>query len=256
MNVIGRLLQSLYFLYAGLVFIAMMIPVLVFALLVSPAGALRGGNLIQRACRLWADLWFPLAGIFHKNIFEGAAEEAGTYIYVVNHISWLDAALVMKAFRKPLRPLGRAETGKVPVFGFIYSRVVVSVDRSSPAARQKSVRRLKSALRKGISVLVFPEGTFNETGEPLAPFFDGAFRIAIETATPLKPVLFLDTYDRMPYHKTLSLNPGRSRAVFLEEIPVAGMTAADIPALREKTRGLMADKLRAYGASWIEEPLR
>jgi 1-acyl-sn-glycerol-3-phosphate acyltransferase len=110
-------------------------------------------------------------------------------------------------------------------------------------------------LRKGISVLVFPEGTFNETGLPLAPFFDGAFRIAIETATPLKPVLILDTYDRMPYHTPFSLNPGQSRAVFLDEIPVKGLTPEDIPALKEQAYQLMADKLRAYKASWIKDPL-
>jgi hypothetical protein len=39
--------------------------------------------------------------------------------------------------------------------------------------------------------------------------------------------------------------------VFLEEIPVAGLTTDDVPALREKVHQLMAEKLRAYGATWI-----
>jgi 1-acyl-sn-glycerol-3-phosphate acyltransferase len=251
MKIFSRIFQLLYFLYAALLFLALMIPVAIFALLASPAGALRGGNMIQKACRLWADIWFPLVGIFHRNTFEQPAMAGGPHIYIVNHISWLDAALVMKAFRKPMRPLGKAEIGKVPVFGFIYLKAIVSVDRSSPEARQRSVQRLKSVLRKGISVLVFPEGTFNETGKPLAPFYDGAFRIAIETSTPLKPVLFLDTYDRMPYHRASSLNPGRSRAIFLEEIPVSGLTPDDVPALREQAYKLMEEKLRTFGASWI-----
>lgn len=251
MKGILRVAQLLYFFYAAILFAAMMIPVAIFAIIVSPAGAVRGGNLIYGACRVWASVWFVLTGIFHRNIGPEEPTGDGACIYIANHISWLDAALIPKVFRQPIRPLGKAEMGKIPVFGFIYRRAVVSVDRSNPEARQRSVQRLKSVLRKGISVLVFPEGTFNETGEPLAPFFDGAFRIAIETGTPLRPVLFLDTYDRMPFHKALSLNPGRSRALFLDEIPVDGLTADDVPALREQAHAIMAQKLTALGATWI-----
>jgi 1-acyl-sn-glycerol-3-phosphate acyltransferase len=252
MKIAYRAVQLLYFVYAVLLFLLIMVPVFVFALLVTPLGVLKGGNLIFRACMLWADIWFPAVGIFHRNIYEQAPAERSAYIYIANHISWLDAAIIFKIFRQPLRPLGKAETGKIPVFGFIYRNIAVTVDRSSPAARQKSVRRLKSILRKGVSVLVFPEGTFNETTEPLAPFFDGAFRIAIETGTPIKPVLLLDTYDRMPYHTALSLNPGKDRAVFLEEIPVTGLTAEDLPMLRDRARVIMELALKRYGASWVD----
>lgn len=251
MKVIARVFQLLYFTYAALLFAALMIPVALFAVIVSPAGAVRGGNLIYKACSLWADIWFPMVGIFHQNTDEQAPPKKRACIYIANHISWLDAALIPKVFRQPLRPLGKAEMGRIPVFGFIYRRAVVSVDRSNPGARYRSVQRLKSVLRKGISVLVFPEGTFNETAEPLAPFYDGAFRIAIETGAPLRPVLFLDTYDRMPYHTALSLNPGRSRAIFLEEIPVDGLTVDDVPALREHAYALMTEHLISYGVSWI-----
>ena len=252
MKIAYRTVQLLYFVYAVLLFLLIMVPVFVFALLVTPLGVLKGGNLIFRACMLWADIWFPAVGIFHRNIYEQPPADRSAYIYIANHISWLDATIIFKIFRQPLRPLGKAETGKIPVFGFIYRNIAVTVDRSSPAARQKSVRRLKSILRKGVSILVFPEGTFNETKEPLAPFFDGAFRIAIETGTPIKPVLLLDTYDRMPYHTALSLNPGKDRAVFLEEIPVTGLTAEDLPMLRDRARVIMERALKRYGASWVD----
>lgn len=248
-----RILQILYFLYAALLFLTLMIPVALFAVLASPADAVRGGNAIYKACRIWADVWCALTGIFHRNIFEKPAINGKEYIYIANHISWLDAALIPKIFRQPLRPLGKAEASKIPVFGFIYKKAVVSVDRSSPEARKASLARLKAVLRKGISVLVFPEGTFNETGKPLAPFFDGAFRLAIETGTAIKPVLILDTYARMPYHKKLALNPGRSRAVFMEEIPVEGFSVEDVAILRDKAYSMMEEKLREYSADWITD---
>ncbi len=67
--------------------------------------------------------------------------------------------------------------------------------------------------------------------KPLKSFYDGAFRIAIETQTPIKPVLFLDNYDLMKYHRELlSLKHGRSRAVFLEEISPEGFSLKQISA--------------------------
>jgi 1-acyl-sn-glycerol-3-phosphate acyltransferase len=164
----------------------------------------------------------------------------------------LDAAIIVKAYRQPLRPLGKVEMSKVPVFGFIYRNAIVTVDRSNAADRMKSVRILKSIISKGISVLVFPEGTFNMSHQPLKEFYDGAFRIAIETQTPIKPVLFLDSYDRLKYHHVFTLTPGRCRILYLEEIPVAGLTTADTTMLKEKVYKIMSEKLREYKVSWLK----
>jgi 1-acyl-sn-glycerol-3-phosphate acyltransferase len=173
------------------------------------------------------------------------------YIFVANHISYLDATIIVKAFRRPIRALGKAEISKVPVFGFIYKYAVVMVDRSNAENRAKSVRNMKSILKKGISIFVFPEGTFNLTGNPLKEFYDGAFRVALETQTPIKPVIYPDAYDRMNYTSIFSLTPGKNRAIFLEEIPVNGLTLADLPPVKQKVYELMDKKLREYRASWI-----
>ncbi|MEJ7671377.1 MAG: 1-acyl-sn-glycerol-3-phosphate acyltransferase [Chitinophagaceae bacterium] len=93
----------------------------------------------------------------------------------------------------------------------------MSVDRNNAENRTRSVLTLKSIIKKQISVFICPEGTFNVTHKPLKEFYNGAFKIAIETQTPIKPILFLDTYDRLNYTSIFSLSPGRSRAVFLEE---------------------------------------
>ncbi len=254
MKALFRVLQLPYMLYAVILFVAGLLFVLPLALVAAPFGARRGGNVIYMACRAWARSWFALIGIRYSMAGQLPTEDNGAYVYIANHISWLDAAMVPLIFRRPIRPLGKAEMGKVPLFGFIYRRAVITVDRSNPAARRRSVQRLKSLLRKGVSVLVFPEGTFNETGEALAPFFDGAFRIAVETGTPIKPVLLLDTYARMPYDKPLSLNPGRSRVVFLDAVPVAGLSMEDVPALREAIRRIVANELTAASADWIGHP--
>src|SRR5215204_6015908 len=253
MRLLLKLLQLLYVLYAFTLFVTLMIPVFIWSLIVLPFGRIKGGNLIYYACVLWADIWFFLVFIRHKNIYIEKPGKNQSYIYVSNHISYLDSASIPKTFRHPVRPLGKVEMAKVPIFGFIYKNVIVTVDRSSPENRARSVELLKSTLRKGISVLVFPEGTFNTTHQPLKDFYDGAFKVAIESNTVVKPVLFLDGYTRMPYGRLFSLNPGISRSVFLQEISTDGLSVKDVPVLRQKVYGLMERKLREYNAAWIEE---
>lgn len=253
MRLLIKPLHLLYVLYAFALFVALMIPVFIWSLLMIPFGRIRGGNLVYTACKLWADIWFPCILIRHQNIYLQKPDHNRSYIYVSNHISYLDAAIIPKAFRAPVRPLGKVEMTKVPVFGFIYKNVIVSVDRSSAANRTRSVQQLKAVLRKGVSILVFPEGTFNLEHRPLKDFYDGAFRIAIETGTAIKPVLLLDAYSRMHYRSIFSLNPGRNRALFMEEISVEGLTLEDLPQLKKKVYEVMEEKLREYGAAWIDE---
>lgn len=240
------LLKGIYSIYAFIIFLAIMLVLFPFSIIASFFGRIRGGNMMMRLCMLWADLWFFLIGMPHRRIYEAPLDKHKSYIFVSNHISYLDAAIIPKAIRQPVRPLGKVEMSRIPVFGFIYRNAIVTVDRSSAANRAKSVRILTSLIHKGISVLVFPEGTFNMTTAPLKDFYDGAFRVAIETQTPIKPVLFLDSYRRMPYESIFGMSPGRSRILYLAEIPVEGMTVADVQLLKEKVYRIMEEKLIEY----------
>src|SRR5215203_1632387 len=252
MRILLKPFQLLYVIYAFVLFVALMIPVFIWALLVLPLGRIRGGNLVYYSCIVWADVWFALVFIFHRNIYLEELKKNQSYIFVSNHISYFDAALIPKTFRHSIRPLGKIEMAKIPIFGFIYKNAIVTVDRSSAENRAQSVLSLKSILKKGISILVFPEGTFNMTHQPLKEFYDGAFRIAIETQTPIKPVLLLNAYDRMNYKSIFSLNPGKSRSIFLPEVAVEGLTLKDVAGLKEQVFGKMSKELVKRGAKWIE----
>ncbi len=209
--------------------------------------------MIYKLCKLWADVVFVCWGMVHKNYFESPHDIDRQYVFVFNHISYMDIPVILKAVRgQHFRILGKSDMAKIPLFGFIYRNAVVMVDRASAAKRANSVMQLKSILRKNISVVISPEGTFNYSHQPLKSFYDGAFRIAIETQTPVKPVLFLDTFYRMHYSTIFSLTPGRSRAVFLEEISVDGLTLKDLNFLKEKVYRIMEEKLIFYKAGWIE----
>ena len=215
---------------------------------------MKGGNLIYKFSRFWADAFFLMLGIKHWNIYEAPFDRNAEYIFVSNHISYLDIPMMMKVIRRQhIRILGKAEMNKIPVFGSIYKRGTVSVDRNSAQARSKSIYKLIAFIHLKISVFICPEGTFNMTHQPLKSFYDGAFKIAIETRKPIQPILFLDTYDRLNYESIFSLNPGKCRGVYLSQTPTEGLTLNDVSLLKEKIFKQMEDALIRYQASWIKE---
>ncbi len=250
MKVLLTPLKFIYSVYALITFVAIMLLIFPFVIISSFFGPIKGGNMVMRCCRVWADIWFLIIFIWHKKIVEVVHDKKRPYIFVTNHISYLDSAMIPKAYRQPIRPLGKVEMSKVPVFGFIYKNAIVTVDRSSAANRANSIRLLKSIINKGISVLVFPEGTFNMGTTPLKEFYDGAFRLAIETQTPIKPVLYLDAYRRMPYESLFKMTPGRNRILYLEEISVAGYSIDNLDKLKEEVYAIMEKKLIEYNAGW------
>ena len=201
------------------------------------------------ACNWWARIWYGLIGVRHKEIYEAQHDKNKQYIFVGNHISYMDIPSFVRSIHQPVRALGKFEMVKFPVFGIIYRMAVVLVDRSSAEKRAKSVRALKAALHKGISIFIFPEGTFNETGKPLKEFYDGAFRIAIETQTPIKPLLFLDTQARLHYRGLFELIPGKSRTVFMPEICVSTYTMADVAKLKQQVFAIMEEGLIKYNGT-------
>lgn len=253
MYYLRRFVSILFTVYAFLMFVGFLLLIFLLVVTASFFGKIRGGNFIYKLCHAWADFFLFMTGITHRNIYEAPHDRCPHYVFVFNHISYMDIPILLKSIRRQkIRILGKAEMAKVPLFGFIYKSAAVLVERGDPEKRARSVQQLKSVLNKDISIVIAPEGTFNMTHKPLKEFYDGAFKIAIETQTPIKPVLFLDAYDRMGYETIFSITPGRSRSVYLEEIPVEGLTLDDVDLLKEKVFKIMEAKLIAYKASWIK----
>ena len=242
----GGGLGFLYSLWAVFWFVALMFIVVAFALVFALFGKVRGGNMVYIVCNWWARAWYFLNGIRHREIYETPHSRDSQFIFVANHISYMDIPCIVRSMHQPVRILGKVEMAKYPVFGIIYRMAVVMVDRSTAEGRAKSVRGLKAALQKGISIFIFPEGTFNETGKPLKDFYDGAFRIAIETQTPVKPMLFVDTLERMHYGGFFTLTPGICRTIYMAEVPVDGYTIHDVQRLKQDVHDLMEEGLRRW----------
>jgi len=125
-------------------------------------------------------------------------------------------------------------------------KAIVSVDRSSAHNRAMSLRILKSIISKGISVMVFPEGTFNMTNKPLKEFYDGAFRLAINAQVPILPIVFPDTVQRWHYSHWWKMSPGKNRVIYLPLVPVSGMVHDDMGKLKKQVYEMMETELKKY----------
>lgn len=254
MGSIRKVLRFFFSVYGFAVFLLWMfllLPFFIWAFLEKP---IKGGNLIYRLSRFWADAFFFMVAIKHRNIYEESFDKSHEYVFVSNHISYLDIPMMMKVVRgQNMRILGKAEMNKIPIFGSIYKRGTVSVERDKPSARSNSIKKLIAFIHLKISVFICPEGTFNTTHHPLKKFYDGAFKIAIETQKPIQPILFLDTYDRLNYRSIFSLNPGKCRGVSLTPTSTEGFTLKDVHFLKQKIYHQMEEALRKYKVSWIRE---
>jgi len=204
----------------------------------------RFGVISFRFLKLWAQT-FSLLNFIPYRIYGGENIKRGqAYIYLSNHTSYLDIPGMCLVVPNQCRRVGKKELLRYPILGWIIDHASVIVDRSSNESRRKSMDHLKDVLRRGISVLIYPEGTQNRTKEPLQPFYDGAFRIAIETQQPILPMVILNAGKLMP-PRTLHIEPGTITITIRPEIPTAGMTFADIPELKERVRSEMMEVINS-----------
>jgi len=95
---------------------------------------------------------------------------------------------------------------------------------------------MKRVLATGMHMCLYPEGTRNRTAEPMKPFYDGAFRLAVATNKDIIPCVISGTKKAMPINKSFFLLPVRLQMHFLPAIPSAGMSVQD---LKEKTFNIM-----------------
>jgi 1-acyl-sn-glycerol-3-phosphate acyltransferase len=243
--VVKKLLQPLYAVYAASTFLAGLLICFPFFMLLAAGNDIVYRRVIYRIVRVWAQCWLLITGMPVRVL--GSRPNGGRHVIVANHISYLDTVILFPALPGYFRALGKKEFSKVPLLGFLYRQIAIMVDRSSSESRAKSMKLMWRVLKRESDILIFPEGTFNETGAPLKSFYDGAFRLAITSQTPILPMVFPDTVKRWHYSGWWKLWPGKNRVVYLPAIPVTGLTMADLPTLKQQVYEAMEAELVKYG---------
>jgi 1-acyl-sn-glycerol-3-phosphate acyltransferase len=241
-----KVIAGIYLFWGLITFFGVMFCVLPFIVLSSFIPGRLGSIIPFTLLRIWAFVFSSLSLFFTAVYGREKVNSKGTYIYVSNHNSYLDSPAVVLASPNTFKPLGKIEMTKIPFFGFIYRRVVVLIDRSSKESRNESVEKLKLVLKQGTSILIFPEGTMNTGDEPVKDFYDGAFRIAIETQTPIAPFVIINARKFLPRKNPFAIRPGIMRVYFSDVIDVTQYSLDDIETLKQRVKSIMSEMIIKY----------
>jgi 1-acyl-sn-glycerol-3-phosphate acyltransferase len=189
--------------------------------------------------RIWMGVWLPLAGI--RLVIKGKEKfkKGENYVVVCNHNSFMDVPVTSPGIPGGNKTIAKIEMAKIPLFGIIYRRGSVLVDRKSEESRLKSYAYMKRVLDMGLHMCIYPEGTRNKTNKPLKEFKDGAFRLAIETNKAIVPAVLFNTKKVLPQHKTFYFWPSKIEMHFLDPIPTDHLKKEDVKQLREQVYELM-----------------
>ncbi|MBI3698452.1 MAG: 1-acyl-sn-glycerol-3-phosphate acyltransferase [Acidobacteria bacterium] len=162
-------------------------------------------------------------------------------IYVANHTSNVDPPAVFPYLPRVVI-MGKAVVFRWPLLGHALKLAeFIPVERNEPESRRQALEAGVQRLRKGLSLLIFPEGTRSPDGR-LLPFRPGPFTMALETHVPIVPITVIGTRDIMSKGK-LGIRPGRVRLVFHPPISTAGLTPADRDTLMQQVRDAIGSAL-------------
>jgi 1-acyl-sn-glycerol-3-phosphate acyltransferase len=231
--------EFLYVVWVLFVFISFMI-LLLPGFLIPPLFGQKGVRVTYFFLRLWSWIFSKLNNIPYEISGHENIDRTKSYIYVSNHTSFLDIPGLCLALPGQFRPLAKKELLKIPVFGWILRTAAVIVDRSSHDSRVRSLEKLSKTLSSGISILIFPEGTQNRSGQLLQPFKDGAFRIALETKQPILPIMISGAGKLMPPGKA-EIYPGKIKVHIGKAISTEQYSDKDLQLLKTRVFQIMQE---------------
>ena len=166
------------------------------------------------------------------------------YVVVSNHQSLADIPVISR-LPWEMKWVGKASLFQLPVMGWLMRLADdVAVDRKNPESRAAVIRRTRQVIADGVSVMFFAEGTRSKDGR-LRRFFDGAFRLAVETGAPVLPVAIDGTMGALPKHGW-RFGEADVRLKVLDAIPTTGLSLDDVAELRERTRRAIAEQIAAW----------
>lgn len=187
--------------------------------------------------KIWMGLFLTLVGcrltIKGKHHFNNL----GPAIVICNHNSLIDVPVSTPFLPRANKTIAKKSFIYVPLFGWIYQFGSVIVDRKNEHSRRASFDEMKQVLNKGLDMLIYPEGTRNKTSEPLKSFYDGAFKLAIETQKPIIPVVLLNTKKILPAYPIMCFKPGKIQMDILAPISTEGHSAKS---LKQKAFDIMS----------------
>jgi 1-acyl-sn-glycerol-3-phosphate acyltransferase len=194
--------------------------------------------------RWWAKLLFAFIFIPFEVEERAQLDRNRKYIFCPNHFSYLDIPTM------GLNPMNAIFVGKnameeIPLFGFMYRKLHITVNRESLRSRGNTMLASMKAIDEGKSLVIYPEGGIITQNPPtMVAFKDGAFRAAIEKQIAIVPVTIPHNWKLLPDHHPLRLRNGKVKVIFHEPVETTGLTLADVKEVKDKVYSIIASELQ------------
>lgn len=205
----------------------------------------RGGDaegcrkIVNKYVTLWMGTLMRIAGCRVEVTGLEHVPKDRAVVFTPNHQGDYDIPIMLTVLDRPHPFVAKMEADKIPlVRSWMRLFDCVFLDRKDTRQALGALREAGELLRRGESVIVFPEGTRSRC-DTLGEFKSGAFRMAIKTGAPVVPVVIDGSYRIMEANHNL-MKPGTVRVTFLPPVETAGLDRAAQKALPEEVRQRIA----------------
>jgi 1-acyl-sn-glycerol-3-phosphate acyltransferase len=211
-------------------------------------------SIYFKIARIWAKTILFIMGFWTKIEFEEIPEKDKSYMFCPNHTSMIDIMLLLSITKNPFVFVGKKELGKYPLFGYIYKRTSILVDRNNSQSKIEVFNAAKKCIQNNLSICIFPEGKVPDDESIILDHFqNGTFRLAIENQKPIVPMTFFDCKKRFSY-TFLSGSPGELRVKVHNFISTKGTSLTDRNIIKNKIFDVIRNSLLA-NKSYMESSL-
>ena len=221
-NILGRI----FTVWGGIVFIGTMLIIIIPAWATKFIKEPKRTRIFIQLCRIWMAMFYPLAFIRVKITGRENFKPNENYIVVCNHSSMMDVPITSPGIPGTNKTIAKVELAKIPLFGIIYKRGSVLIDRKDENSRKYSYNKMKWVLDQGLHMCIYPEGTRNKTNNPLKSFHDGAFKLSFDTRKEIVPAILIGTKSMLPSDKSFFFWPGKITMHFMEPISPSKFNSA------------------------------
>ncbi len=236
-----NLIRRLYTAYSLIVFVILFLAF--FPLLMVPVLLKDRFQLVGVINRWWARSLFFFCGMPWSVIYHHKPDPSKQYIFCPNHFSYLDIVTMGLNDHNTIF-VGKNDMEHIPLFGFMYRRLHITVDRNKLKSRYSTMVRTLQALDEGKSLVIFPEGGIVTEGDPvMATFKNGAFRASIEKQIPIVPVTIPYNWIILPPQEFV-LHRRSVKAIFHAPIDPAAYKIRDLDAYKQHVRNVIENELR------------
>jgi 1-acyl-sn-glycerol-3-phosphate acyltransferase len=152
-------------------------------------------NLLMK---VWTNFVLFIYGI-KVNVYGGENIDASKgKIYIANHSSYLDIFVQLAKLPDNVRMIYKKEINKVPLLGWaMLAAGFIPIDRENIRSAMKSLGKASEKVKKGLSVVIYPEGTRTKDGKT-GEFKRGMFYLADKSQADIIPVSMSGTFELMP----------------------------------------------------------